>query len=670
MGTIKAILIAHGEKLGLVLVALFSLWVIAGNLVGGYDAEIKPDEIEESLETIKAHLNNSKAYKIRPEILRSTKMVAANMKCYRKDEWSANGWDSFYALPPVPEKIVSVVPKGDEKIYAVEEEIRPRIATPSDVHVKVGGRRMALVFREGMGSRRLKNVRAMVWRKAIGDGKTGAKMGKVYRRQMKRKGIDVDLLKENRRQGGPGMEMDPAMMEAGADPMARPGRGFGGRAGFSTGDLFGRKSRKKETRKTEYDESLSEVEREKKYFEELEKASSEDLSDLLDKTTTISSEWELVAKDLKGYTEEPDMDKLLEGKRPELEEASDDIADGEYSRKWFYVVENFDGEKIMENVVYRYRVVIYAQPVGLPEEYLTDERYKGYVPYVSMGNERVAMFRETFNERLESIDEKEKYAPAELLNFEPLVQVAGFTKDEREITFYERKPAKGKKERKLREELALQPAYSQFMYSDYVLTPVRTRYDFISTLGSNNAVFRVEIINDRGRPITENFQVVKPELPPESEKQYRSPYKKYPMDKVIPVPIGGEKAVKGIKYDFSTGWGLVDIRDCEIETRRYTLQPKLDERGRRIRKDGEVVMEKKYSSPLTLKWSYVVIREIKGKMGKKPRFKRLLRHRPQFGSEKSGEDIKAIWNPTPSEEKENNEKSSGTNKSLEIKIGN
>ena len=111
------------------------------------------------------------------------------------------------------------------------------------------------------------------------------------------------------------------------------------------------------------------------------------------------------------------------------------------------------------------------------------------------------------------------------------------------------------------------------------------------------------------------------------------------MLSLVPTPIGNIKKIRSgskgtIDFDFSTRWGLVDIRECDIEVKRYTLVQKKTKGGRKVLDaNDEPIMERKYKDPIILPSSYCVLMELK----KNGRLKPMLKYRKG-----SREEVKLI----------------------------
>ncbi|MHC4870466.1 MAG: hypothetical protein ACYTFY_01325 [Planctomycetota bacterium] len=620
MAFIKAFLFSHGEKILLAVVAFFAIWSIAGNLMGDYSKEIKPDQINEDMEKIKTHLNSSTIQKSKIEILRSTEIVDNILTAHRKELHAIDGWQSFYVLPPKPAKMESVdinkiLKQG--KVFVPPEKYISRIGFAQELRVEVGGKRVVLIFRENDNARWLTGVRAKIFRKAVGYGQGEANYKKVHQKQLDRAGYAAVSLKNDENEEGSESKgmfsniVKTETHEAGAEDPA-------------------------------VSEGISELEKEKKYFDDQETVADSDLAELLNSSTAFNSSWELVAEDLKPVTEKPDLESLLRGESLELQEAENVPAE-EYQSNWFYFVDDYKDGGLVENIVYRYMVVLYARGTNVADEMLLkdkneENKLKNYIPFVSVGSERLALNNDEFKTFIKKIGEKTTFAKAEYPEFSELVSSDVF-----EFESSSEEPVKklwvDNKKVTLEKDATY---YSQMSYSNYFLTPVRTRFQFVSKFGEDTAMMKVYVIDDEGKEISSNFTVKMPVLPPESKKPSRNPYKKYPLSKFKPAPIGGEKKVKGIIYDFSTGWGLVDIKKCEMVVKPYKLVTKKDKTGRVVTINGEEVKEKKYTSELLLNSSYLIIVELKSKIeGKKPRFMR----KPKYRSSPVPQDVEYIWNP-------------------------
>lgn len=619
MAFLKSFLFAHGEKLLLGLVAIFALWSIVGNIIGGYSDDIKPSEINQNLDKIKQHLSSKKVQREKPEILRSTRIVEDILSAYAEKVKKMDGWESFYILPPKPEKQITLV-RDDTlgKKYFPPEDYVPSIGAATDLRVEVGGKRVILAFRESEKCRWIQGVRAKIYRKAVGYGVPDADYKAVHSRQLERLGAAAIKMGNTETAG---IDENP---DAGI---------FGGR-------FVNRNPGSAVPSETEAaGDARNEAEYEKKLLEEKEMLADQDLNELLKSGTEFNSKWELIADDVNPVAGQPDVQNVIEGllrgEERELTPA-DRLPEENYQRKWFFYVDDYKEGGLVENMVYRYRVVLYAKAADVPEEIKVKNtlKLKKYIPFVKMGRQRLAMNGTEFKNFVEKNDVEQKMAKAEYLEFTPLQEITGFNLDDSEKTMLW-----VDKNTSVSEGATY---YAQMSYSNYFLTPVRTTFSFLSKFGNDTAMITVTVVDDDGKKVSTNFTVKMPTLPPESAKLLPNPYQKYPLDKITPTPIGSEKKVNGIIYDFSTGWGLVDIKDCEVLVKPYKLVPKKDETGRTVVVNGEEVKVKEYTSEIKLNSSYLVVVELESKIkGKRRRFDRIPKYRKSF----MPEDLQYIWNP-------------------------
>ncbi|MHC4884361.1 MAG: hypothetical protein ACYTGH_04675 [Planctomycetota bacterium] len=602
MAQIKAILIAHGEKILLGLVAIFSLYSILGNLLGETkqvgDVTIDPTAIHRDMDTIREHTRSDKAQTEAPEMEDVRKRVLAVRNVGKAPVWMTTGWDglAYGRLPEPPTVITPVPPKQKGALQIPEDDYFPIIDAPVNVRVRVGGKRVVVTWEAGPQSQWIENVRAIIWRKAVGEAREGAKSSALE--------ADSDDLEDQPRReeptggifGGGAVEEQEEVMEAPEE--------------------FGRPKDIEEL-----------IEAEMAALSSAEDAWELKLKNVLNANSLIKGRWKMLKAGIEGVSEEPDAELLLAGDPFTPEE--DDRDGEEYEPEHFYFVD----DTIEENTVYRYRVILYATPKDLPAEFKEDERFKWYWPFLRMKEQRLALNKKAVSEYVNA-QKKEKSlgARATQMSFAPLVSDKGVRgEEEEEAASYYWLP-KGMKERLVRKSLEGVEGYSPFTWSPYILTPVRTSIRFISKVGNTMAMFKVRVIDDQGDSHENTFQVKKPVFtPPKGPiKSAADYYSKagFPK-KVKPAIIGGTKKVRNrdhetVDFDFSTRWGLVDIRECDIEVKRYTLAKKRSKSGKVILDRSEQpVMVRKYKDPVKLPSSYCVLMELK----KGGRLKRLLRHR-------------------------------------------
>ncbi|MFW5856751.1 MAG: hypothetical protein ACOCX4_02650 [Planctomycetota bacterium] len=677
MAKVKALILAHGEKLALAVVLVLALWSISSNLLvetvklpGG--ERIETDSIQGNLKKIASRLSSSRAGEA-PDVADTSAIVRQVLDAYTVDTWTPAAWEApAYAKPAPPFSPKEYVPPTES--LAPPPKYISRIDQPVDMRVYVGGERVVVLWKEGPRTQWRNGAKGALWRKVLGDGREDAPWEEVREKQLARYGESGR--RRETEEGYPGGDMMPEERDPGnAYDLGAMGEGFreeprrpAPRDAVAEADAADPDAEGDDTT-AEMDEAGSAAAqaaaREREAIAAREAMLDEDRKLLLDPNTTLETRWKLLGRGLQGYRRQPDVDLLLEeGDLPAEERAEwepveghDEEASGE--QLWFYYVD----EDLNENTVYRYKALVYAQPMDLPEAVrLTEEGtpksgYEYYAPILRMGRARLALTEEMFVEQLRALDgEPSPLAPARPFRFRPLQRMdkvvytsKGQTEAERERVVWYAFPYDTPKEQIA--ALSDKPQFGQFQWSDYVLTPVRTR--IVYTGDAEDVVFvRVVLTDALGEQILQNFQVQTPAVPETAERAYFDPTDQmraravYPLD-IQPAPIGEVKRVGTVEHDFRTGWGLVDTRDCTILVRRYKLEPKLDRRGERILDEaGNPVLEKTIVSEREWPHKYLVIRELEGKSGRPPRYKALLKFRRSPTTPDGGvEVVVADWNP-------------------------
>lgn len=635
MGMVKEFLLAHGEKIVFAVVAVFALWGILSNLMGGgYGVDLQPEEVRGQLSRITRHMKRTEAQQEPEPVYQAAEQVRAILNSYTMEIWQSDGWDgSVYTAPPPPYNPPVIIPPSERK--APPAENIPRIDAPRQMQARVGGQRIAIAFQAGELTQWCEELRAAVWRKRVGEGRAEADWEAVRARQMRRK------------RTGP----VPAGEEE--EPVVEDGGGLLGRM-IDESDEETEPGEQMESEEVERStETLSPQEVEERFLAALkdrEAARREDVEALVDPASVRPAAWGApIARELEGTARKPDLDALLSGEQSVAATPGYEPGDG-VSRMWF----SFVDEDIEENAVYRYRAVLYAVPKPLPDDVVLDEEgerkraYDYYHPFLRMGHARRAILTDEFREQL--AEQREFYlenatSVARPLEFPPLQRVKEIREDpEGNMVDWWDLPEDTPEERW--QQLSEGPAFGQFAWSEFLLTPVRTRMTF-SSVAMTVVFMEVTVATELGEAVSERFQVRQPELPPEAAEMEFKPDDReqlldmYPPDEVQATPIGEVRRVGGVEYDFRTGWGLVDIRKCTTLVKQYRMVPRHREDGSPVRdEDGNPVMQKEYTTQRTLDANFLVLRELDVPDDRPPRFRTLLRPAGR------NEEVEVVdWNP-------------------------
>ncbi len=327
----------------------------------------------------------------------------------------------------------------------------------------------------------------------------------------------------------------------------------------------------------------------------------------------------------------------------------------DYEPQYFVFLDN----DVDENTVYRYRMVTWLKARDLPEEIKNIDVYKDYNLRVENadltwkvnlnGKEQVegffAVTASQFNDSLKAEKPVKfiggKYQPG---NYRPI-------RRDSKNRVMDLQDALGN-QTKLGFEMANKPCFSLFTYTDVVLTPILRRIHLVGTSYSKDGIATVRVhvylsTQDGYKRTPVSFPVTEPveansltwrhwvvlgsdkkPLWKDGKPVLKSIAEYYA--KIRPVPIGGKQKIGNKEWDFSTGWGLVDVNRCKLRVYRYRIvedeKPQLVG-GKPVIKDGG---------------PYVVLRSL----NKKKLYRRVLQRRIEpMMSDKIQEKIEIIWRP-------------------------
>lgn len=331
----------------------------------------------------------------------------------------------------------------------------------------------------------------------------------------------------------------------------------------------------------------------------------------------------------------------------------------------------FLDEDADENTLYRYRMVARVHARDLPEAMREQEKYRDYDLRVENADITWKETRAAKGEQKELVRgglaltasqfgdflAKEKptqyavgYQPTNFLHIrrDPETNMLkGLRNAENRLT-------------KVGVEYRTKPAFSLFTYTDLVLTPVRRRIRLVSVAMDPNSKLHTvrlhvivvtregeEVKTPRAYALTEPAAantlgwrdwVVVEEVDGNRQPKWkegrpvlRSWADYYAQrEDLKPVPIGDIQKVGRGEWDFSTGWGLVDVRRCKFRVYRYK---RLEDGERELVGGAPQIRDGGY---------YIVIRSLK----RKDQYKRILQRKPEHGI--SGDIEKrteVIWRP-------------------------
>ncbi|MBN2711367.1 MAG: hypothetical protein JXR97_02900, partial [Planctomycetes bacterium] len=342
----------------------------------------------------------------------------------------------------------------------------------------------------------------------------------------------------------------------------------------------------------------------------------------------------------------------------------------EYQPKYYA----FFDSKVDENTVYRYRMVAYCKTRDIPEAVRAKKDYQLYVPYTEMGNMGERRFALTRNEMADYIA-REKSTPtigAQGLLARP-AKISFIPVDEEEgIAEFNvaglREATNVKTGRRTERALlyAKENCFSTFAYTDVVLTPLKRRIvlnsammdpkinnryesaritvESIKGMEKSSNTYNMKVPADmrdigwkhfmvmvNGKvSLDDNYSPVLMDL----DKVYEPAIKQANM-KLEEIGRNGEE-IKGEKWDFATGWGLVDVRRCKVIIKRY-YDPSEAPASNAAGEEGAATTAKSddtatsgtgyvFRNRSDMYRSYLVIREMKS--NGTPRYKRVIQKLP------------------------------------------
>jgi len=326
---------------------------------------------------------------------------------------------------------------------------------------------------------------------------------------------------------------------------------------------------------------------------------------------------------------------------------------------------------IEENSAYRYRMVVYLKGRDIPEELREFEEHKDYQPRIenadlswveyNAGNPEPGGFfalRASLFEAFLKSEKKTKGAEG-MQPTEGLEQIARDAKSRlvtELVDLQGNKTARGL-------EFAKGDGFSLFTYTDIVLAPIEKRIMLSSASAARTvkgttlqASFKVGLVSGTETKTSKTYLLGIPdtvkafnETPDrmldwlrkdaagkvvwEGDVPARIGLAEYygRIEEVVPTPIGEKETIGAKEWDFSTGWGLVDVRECKVVKSRY-----------KVGEDGQL---SPIGAPTTSTQYYAIIREIKGE---KPRYRRLKIRPPAEPAAKEGKEVVKydyLWEP-------------------------
>jgi len=202
-------------------------------------------------------------------------------------------------------------------------------------------------------------------------------------------------------------------------------------------------------------------------------------------------------------------------------------------------------------------------------------------------------------------------------------------------------------------------AYSLFTYTDVVLMPITKKIAFqsISKDEKGNPLevsLKVTVVTQEGDQQTSRaIRLKKPKIKARTWKdwirvgtdgkavwkdgkpdvlrlaEYYGSYKKLEV-----APIGEKQMFGKDEWDFSTNWGLVDIRTGMVVRNRFKKETS---------DEGEKWVP--VGNPLKSQEEYLVVRELNPPEGKEPLYRRIIREKKPSPSEEFRYDYEYIWEP-------------------------
>lgn len=336
----------------------------------------------------------------------------------------------------------------------------------------------------------------------------------------------------------------------------------------------------------------------------------------------------------------------------------------------------FIDDTVSENMVYRYAVVATVSPQAPPEEITANEKYEGWDIYceiagidgppVTGGNfAPPARQVQPFIKSVMSKEYKGVSGPTLLKLMIPCYpkEQAGLSDEKVEVvTDAKNPPVRGQVLRDEKGRLTKlgwayrhnEPCYSDFVYSDLLLTPKKYEFELRGAFAASGnspatTTIRVHKVQKDGMLVSNTFSI-EPKPLKESLKWHDFlvkeddgkpvwPPKQLPLSEVYaklgdikPVVIGKDLGKK--KGDFTTGWGVVEVRP-------YTVQGVVKKlKG----EEGEEEWVQIGTIPAHTEYA-VIIAEVKPAEGQPRRFRRIHRQPKQPKDPKRRYEYEFFWEP-------------------------
>ncbi len=348
-------------------------------------------------------------------------------------------------------------------------------------------------------------------------------------------------------------------------------------------------------------------------------------------------------------------------------ERAEETAGQERQRRTYIFVD----DQVRENQLYRYRLLLVAEPKLPPEEVLSQEEHATWDMYVTL---KGAGDEDRFAEPWRFVDTMLK-AEKPAIGFEGIRLTPPTAREMREVEYTAedgniRKEVKqmprsltkansGKLTARGQAYALMNPVCSNFVYSDLMLVPVPKRLRLRSILPPANgqpALVSIRVAMVQGDKTEEKgYMLNAPRLnrqiqwhdwlakeddgeggeklkwPPEVLSPTEV-YNKIGVREMEKVPIGDVVERDGEKWDFRTNWGLVDVRPYIVRRTTY-----------RQNENGEW---EKTGPPFDMEKYCIVVGELRTPVGQERRFKRIFKKDPD-PKERPGRrfEIDYVWEP-------------------------
>lgn len=368
-----------------------------------------------------------------------------------------------------------------------------------------------------------------------------------------------------------------------------------------------------------------------------------------------------------------DWDDLLKPRKPRKTAAAESevavsTTDAESQRYYVYV-----DRDIQQNMVYRYAVIATVQPRWPDKALLEKPEYQGWNLYCDVAGISgipptggdFAIPARIIKDKFENAMPVKRVGVVGLhLDFTPCYQAAGSIETEPN-TKTDDSAAKAPSDsgpvvrsKELRDDKGrLTPlgwaykqqeqCYSDFVYTDLVLTPKEFDFEVLQAYGGANGqvTLRVHKVEKDGTPKSGTFMIpIKPlsnspawgdflaktangsPVWPPKELSIQEVYGK--LENIKPIAIG---ELRG-KDNFTSGWGVVDLRPYQVTGKIMKLDPKTEE--------WKVISD---YPPRTD--TAVIIAEMTPPKGQPRRFLRIFRPATQPSAENRRHEYRYIWEP-------------------------